>query len=87
MRRAGALPAPINLRVMFRKPDVSLPSAARLWQRNVTSYSHSWQMNILPNFFEPVGGESATRAGIQRPMRPPTAGSDRHEIPRHGRQI
>jgi lipooligosaccharide transport system permease protein len=53
MRRAGALPSKITLREMFRKPDVHLPSAARLWQRNVTSYSHSWQMNILPNFFEP----------------------------------
>ncbi len=28
-------------------------SALRLWQRDVLSYSHSWQMNILPNFFEP----------------------------------
>ena len=25
----------------------------RLWQRNLVGYSHSWQINILPNFFEP----------------------------------
>src|SRR5918999_4482027 len=26
---------------------------SRLWRRNMLSYSHTWQMNILPNFFEP----------------------------------
>jgi lipooligosaccharide transport system permease protein len=54
MKNPGALPSPIGLRGAFRVPDVSLRSAYRLWQRNVTAYSHSWQMNILPNFFEPI---------------------------------
>jgi lipooligosaccharide transport system permease protein len=53
MRRPGSLPSPIGLRTAYRRPDVRLRSALRLWQRNVLSYSHSWQMNILPNFFEP----------------------------------
>ena len=53
MKRPGALPSPISLRQAFRWPDVSLPEASRLWRRNVLAYSHSWQINILPNFFEP----------------------------------
>lgn len=53
MKRPGSLPAPIGLKDLYRRPDLSLPAAMRLWRRNVTSYSHSWQMNILPNFFEP----------------------------------
>lgn len=53
MRSPGALPSPIGLRGAFRIPDVRLLSALRLWQRNATGYAHTWQMNILPNFFEP----------------------------------
>ena len=53
MRRPGSLPSPIGLRRAFRIPDVSVRGALRLWQRNLLAYSHSWQMNILPNFFEP----------------------------------
>ena len=53
MRRPGSLPSPIGIRRAFRIPDVRPRSALRLWQRNLLSYSHSWQMNILPNFFEP----------------------------------
>ncbi len=41
------------MRDAFRIPDTRMRSAARVWERNLTSYSHSWQMNILPNFFEP----------------------------------
>ena len=53
MKHPGSLPSPIGLRGAFRIPDVRPRSALRLWQRNLLSYSHSWQMNILPNFFEP----------------------------------
>ena len=53
MRRPGSLPSPIGFRRAFRIPSVRPRSALRLWQRNLLSYSHSWQMNILPNFFEP----------------------------------
>ena len=53
MKRPGALPSPITFRRAFAWPNVSLADASRLWQRNATAYSHSWQINILPNFFEP----------------------------------
>ena len=53
MRRPGALPSRIGMRQAFRRPDVSLTGALRLWRRNALSYSHTWKMNILPNFFEP----------------------------------
>lgn len=53
MRHPGSLPAPIAIRQAFRPPRTSFRNAYRLWQRNVLSYSHSWQINILPNFFEP----------------------------------
>ncbi|MDQ3986284.1 MAG: ABC transporter permease [Actinomycetota bacterium] len=53
MRRPGSLPSPVGIRQAFRVPNVSLKSALRLWQRNLIGYSHSWQINILPNFFEP----------------------------------
>ncbi|MGH2753677.1 MAG: ABC transporter permease [Actinomycetota bacterium] len=53
MKPPGALPSPLGLRQAYRVPDVRLPNAFRLWWRNATAYSHSWQMNILPNFFEP----------------------------------
>lgn len=52
MKHPGSLPSPIGLKGMYRVPDTRIKSALRLWQRNVLSYSHSWQMNILPNFFE-----------------------------------
>ena len=39
---------------IFRFPDVRLRSAIRLWQRNASIYRRTYQMNILPNFFEPV---------------------------------
>lgn len=53
MKHPGSLPSPIGFRKAFRIPDVSIKSALRLWQRNFLSYSHSWKMNLLPNFFEP----------------------------------
>ena len=53
MKPPGALPSPIRMRDALRRPDFRLPNAFRLWWRNATAYSHSWQMNILPNFFEP----------------------------------
>lgn len=28
--------------------------AVAVWRRNVTEYSHTWKMNLLPNFFEPL---------------------------------
>jgi len=28
--------------------------AIAIWMRNVTAYAHTWKLNILPNFFEPV---------------------------------
>ena len=54
MKAPGALPSPIPLRKAFAWPNVSFPDAARLWRRNALAYSHSWQINILPNFFEPL---------------------------------
>jgi lipooligosaccharide transport system permease protein len=53
VRRPGQLPSRVGLALAYRRPDVSLPSAFRLWRRNALSYSHTWKMNILPNFFEP----------------------------------
>jgi lipooligosaccharide transport system permease protein len=53
MKRPGSLPSPIPLCQAFAIPDVDFKGAFRLWQRNALSYSHSWQMNLLPNFFEP----------------------------------
>jgi len=53
MKHPGSLPSPIGVRRAFRVPDIRFVSALRLWQRNLLSYSHSWQVNILPNFFEP----------------------------------
>lgn len=35
-------------------PRISLRAALRVWQRNMTVYRHTWKINILPNFFEPV---------------------------------
>lgn len=53
MRRPGSLPSPIGLRAAYKVPDIDLPAAARLWRRNFVAYSHTWRMNLLPNFFEP----------------------------------
>ena len=53
MKSYGSLPSRVGPRLMYRRPDIALSSAFRLWQHNLTTYSHSWQMNILPNFFEP----------------------------------
>jgi len=33
---------------------VSLRHAAAVWQRNLTVYRHTYKMNLVPNFFEPV---------------------------------
>jgi len=38
---------------VFRKPDVRLRSAWRLWQRSATIYKRTYKMSIVPNFFEP----------------------------------
>lgn len=34
--------------------DLHLPSAARVWQRNVWVYASRWAYALVPNFFEPV---------------------------------
>jgi lipooligosaccharide transport system permease protein len=34
--------------------DIDLPLAWGVFMRNATEYGHTWRMNILPNFFEPV---------------------------------
>jgi lipooligosaccharide transport system permease protein len=44
---------PSLLRDLIRVPDVRLSKALRLWQRDATIYKHTFQFNILPNFFEP----------------------------------
>lgn len=54
MKHPGSLPTPLPARDVFRWPNLRLRSALRLWRRNATAYSHSWQLNILPNFFEPI---------------------------------
>ncbi len=33
---------------------VSFRAAGHVWMRNFTVYRHTWKLNILPNFFEPV---------------------------------
>jgi lipooligosaccharide transport system permease protein len=53
MKMPGALPSSVGWSVVYRRPNVSLASAARMWKRNALTYSHSWKMNMLPNFFEP----------------------------------
>lgn len=53
MRHPGSLPSPIAWHEAMRIPDIDLIGAIRLWRRNLLAYSHSWKMNILPNFFEP----------------------------------
>lgn len=53
MKHPGSLPSPISPRAAYRRPDVDLRSAWRLWERNALSYAHTWRMNMLPNFFEP----------------------------------
>lgn len=32
----------------------SLSMAFGVWMRNFTEYRHTWKMNLLPNFFEPI---------------------------------
>ncbi|MGE0433756.1 MAG: ABC transporter permease [Planctomycetota bacterium] len=34
--------------------NIELNHAFAIWMRNFTVYRHTWKMNILPNFFEPV---------------------------------
>ena len=34
--------------------NIELRHAFAIWMRNFTVYRHTWKMNILPNFFEPV---------------------------------
>ncbi len=34
--------------------DIDLRMATVVWWRNVTVYRHTWVLNILPNFFEPL---------------------------------
>ncbi|HZB03515.1 MAG TPA: ABC transporter permease [Actinomycetota bacterium] len=54
---ASATPTPATGRVagtaILRVPDVSLPSAWHLWERNASIYRRTYRINILPNFFEP----------------------------------
>lgn len=35
-------------------PIISFRGAGHVWMRNFTVYRHTWKLNILPNFFEPV---------------------------------
>jgi lipooligosaccharide transport system permease protein len=37
-----------------RARSVSLRHALAVWRRNATMYKHTWKVNLLPNFFEPV---------------------------------
>jgi lipooligosaccharide transport system permease protein len=34
--------------------DIDLGLATAVWRRNLTVYRHTWMMNVLPNFFEPL---------------------------------
>ncbi len=34
--------------------NVDLRMAYAIWMRNVTAYAHTWKINLLPNFFEPI---------------------------------
>ncbi len=34
--------------------DIDTVMAWAVWQRNFTHYKHTWVLNILPNFFEPL---------------------------------
>lgn len=34
--------------------DIDLGLAVAVWRRNLTVYRHTWLLNILPNFFEPL---------------------------------
>jgi lipooligosaccharide transport system permease protein len=43
-----------GLLALWRLPAVSARAASRMWLRDVTLYRASWQLNVLPNFFEPV---------------------------------
>lgn len=40
-------------RTLFRRPDVRIGAAIRLWQRSATIYKRTYKLNLLPNFFEP----------------------------------
>jgi len=40
-------------RSVLRVPDVRVPSAWHVWQRNAVIYRRTYKFNILPNFFEP----------------------------------
>jgi lipooligosaccharide transport system permease protein len=51
---------------IWRKPDVRLQSAIRLWQRNASIYRRTYKMNLLPNFFEPVFYLLAMGLGLGR---------------------
>ena len=55
-RTATAVHPPVRrglLRDVIRRPDVRLPAAWRLWQRNASIYKRTYKLNIVPNFFEP----------------------------------
>lgn len=34
--------------------DIDVGLATAVWRRNFTVYRHTWMLNILPNFFEPL---------------------------------
>jgi lipooligosaccharide transport system permease protein len=50
---AAQPPARVRRTPLLRIPDVRLPSAWRLWERNASIYRRTYKVNILPNFFEP----------------------------------
>ncbi|MCC6575104.1 MAG: ABC transporter permease [Planctomycetes bacterium] len=39
---------------MLLPGNINLRLATAVWRRNFTVYRHTWLLNILPNFFEPV---------------------------------
>ena len=43
---------------------VSWPHAFSVWQRNFAMYKRTWQLNLLPNFFEPVFYLMAIGVGV-----------------------
>ena len=49
----SATPPPASQpRLRLRAPNLGLATA--VWWRNVTVYRHTWVLNLLPNFFEPL---------------------------------
>ena len=39
---------------LWRPPPIWFPGAFRMWRRDALLYKHTFKLNIVPNFFEPV---------------------------------